>query len=228
MTTLCWCGRCGTEHPEDARCPTETEPDGLETPVWRITVETPRGPQGYGVLVSAVGQRWRARILTYPNVMWTVPGGGSSIKFFGRTAEDAERQAVAFIRRHCAERSYLMRDELEPLDLGPGGPRVAAGARDVRFPRFDRRLPVRYGLNRPTLDGKTVNISESGLFVATRRPLIEGTLAGLLLELEHCKVPLRGSVVWNRIVPSFGRDAGMGLVLLQPPTIYLRYIKALG
>jgi hypothetical protein len=186
--------------------------------------------QGFGVLVAAAGERWRARILTYPNVLWTVPGGGSSIKFYARSVEEVERKAIAFIRQHCAVRSYVLRDELQPVGLDeflrahPGDPADAV----VREPRFRRVLPVRFGLSRPTVIGRTGNLSESGLFVTTPHPLGEGALAGLLLELEHSKVPLRGSVIWNRALPGLGRDPGMGLVLLNPPTIYVRYVQALG
>lgn len=227
--TLAWCALCGIEHPTDARCPAGLEAGGDETIAWRVTVETPRGMQGYAVLVAAVGERWRARILTFPNVMWTVPGGGSSIKFFARTPQEAERQAIAFIRAHCAGRSYVVRDELEPL-LSGVVPEVRLRSEDSPLvdPRFHRSLPVQFGVSRPTVVAKTVNISAGGLFVATARPLVEGMLAGLLLELEHCKVPLRGAVIWKRELPTLGRDPGMGLSLLSPPTIYVRYVQALG
>jgi hypothetical protein len=228
LSTLNWCALCGTEHSVEVGCSAEAQVSGPEREVWRAAVETPRGIQGHAVLVSAVGKGWRARILTFPNVMWTVPGGGSSIKFLGHTPEEAERQAVSFVRRHCGVRGHVMRDELEPVTvaLARGGGASARGS-VAGSPRFERELRVRYGLNRPTIVGQTANISESGLFVVTRKPLPEGAFTGLLLEMEHCKVPLRGSVVWNRCVPGFGRDAGMGLSLLKPPTIYLRYVEAL-
>ena len=223
-----WCACCGTEHAAESGCPRVSEISNSEVPVWRVAVETPRGIDGYGVLVAPMGNSWRARILTYPNVMWTVPGGGSSIKFVGRTPEEAERLAVAFIRRHCGERSYVMRDELEALpdnhailDAGKKYPTHAD-------PRFQRKLPVRFGEARPTIVGKTGNLSETGLFVHTRHPLVEGVLAGLLLELEHCKLPLRAQVVWQRVLPEPGREPGMGLELLKPPKIYVRYVQALG
>jgi hypothetical protein len=226
--SISWCRLCGSSHPRDARCPGIEVPTGPEFAAWRVSVETPRGIQGYAVLLAPAGNQWRARILTFPNVMWTIPGGGCSMKFVGRTADEAEAPAVAFIRRHCAERSYLMRDELEPLPDGvlARGPAHGVDA-IVLDPRFERALPVRFGLNRPSVVGSTGNMSRAGLFVATQRPLVEGAFAGMLLELEHCKVPLRGSVIWQRLLRQPGRDPGMGLELLDPPRIYLRYVDAL-
>ena len=238
MQSYPWCPTCGTQHASENDCPPRLVPDGPEDEVWRVSVETPRGVQGHGVLVAAVGRAWRARIMTFPNVMWTVPGGGSSIKFFGHSPEDAERQAVAFVRLHCGRLGHVLRDELEPVATSVSAPRPvrlhlprAAPSADegavVVPPRFDRELPVHYGVNRPSVEGTTANLSERGLFVTTRRPLPQGALAGLLLEMEHCKVPLRGAVVWNRVIPDLGREAGMGLELLRPPTIYVRYVRAL-
>ena len=226
--SITWCMVCGSRHSPEARCPGIEVGTGAEFTAWRVSVETPRGIQGYAVLLAPAGNLWRARILTFPNVMWTIPGGGCSMKFVGRTADEAEAPAVAFIRRHCAERSYLMRDELEPLPDGYVARGPACGADAIGLdPRFDRALPVRFGLNRPNVVGSTGNISRAGLFVATPRPLAEGAFAGMLLELEHCKVPLRGSVIWQRLLRQPGRDAGMGLELLDPPRIYLRYLDAL-
>ncbi len=64
-------------------------PTGPEERRWQIAVETPRGIEGYGVLVAPSGNRWRARILTFPNILWTIPGGGTSIKFLARSETTA-------------------------------------------------------------------------------------------------------------------------------------------
>jgi Tfp pilus assembly protein PilZ len=74
---------------------------------------------------------------------------------------------------------------------------------------------------------RTFNLSAGGMFVATEHPLSEGQLVGLLLELEHCKLPLRGSVVWQRRTSGPGRPTGMGLRLLNPPEPYVKYVDAL-
>ena len=75
-----WCLLCCTDHPSEGRCPGELMATGPEQRGWKVTVETPSGFQAYGVLVAESGKYWRARILTYPNVLWTTPGGHGSMK----------------------------------------------------------------------------------------------------------------------------------------------------
>ena len=64
----------------------------------------PRDIEVYGALVAPAGRLWRARILTYPNTLWAIPGDGGPMKFVGGTPQAAERQAIAFIEEHCAKR----------------------------------------------------------------------------------------------------------------------------
>jgi hypothetical protein len=218
-----WCPICCTDHPAQARCPGELPATGPERHAWRVSVETPRGMQGYGVLVAPSGERWRSRILTYPNVLWVVPGGAGTLKFTGRTAEEAERKAMTFIREHCVAKGYLMRDDIAPVGAGESAPR----AQGPQHPRYLRSLPVRFGHNRPTIRGATRDLSEGGLFVVTDVPVSPGAQLGLLLELEYGPVPLRGAVAWSQAAARAGRPAGMGVKLLDPPTIYVRYVRAL-
>ena len=219
-----WCLACGTRHLAAERCPGELKPTGPERAGWKGAAETPRGVEGYGVLLAETGKRWRARILTFPNVLWAVPGGtAGSIKFVGPTADQAERQAITFIREHCATKGYRLRDEIE-LESRPTT--WLDGSVEAP-PRYDRILPVRFGPEAPRLFGRTRNLSEGGLFITTGEPLIPGALAGLLLELEHCKLPLRGSVVWSRDAPTSSGPAGMGLKLHGAPETYRRYVQAL-
>jgi len=194
-----------------------------------VAAETPEGVRGYGVLVAEAGARWCARIVTFPNILWMVPGGGEPIKFLARSEDETMRQAIDFIRQHCVAKGYLMRDEvqyLEPLrrSVAMGGLKTFAGR---IAERYERRLPVRFGRSRPNILGHTGNLSEAGLFVATLTPLVGGDAIGLLLELEHCKVPLRGAVAWRRAQRVSGRDCGMGLRLVNPPTVYVDYVRAL-
>jgi len=226
MTLASWCRVCGADHPQDRGCPGEWRPSGPELPGWKVSVETPGGFVGYGVLLAPTEDRWLARILTFPNVLWTIPGGRATLKFLGRTEREAEAKAVAFIRSHCIGLGYTMRDEIGL---------VADAAHAVRRPdvmgsprRYSRRLPIRFGRSRPIVQAETGNLSESGLLVVTEHPMAGGDLVGLLLELEHGKVPLRASVVWNRYSISRGLVPGMGLQLLNPPAMYTRYVDALG
>ena len=169
--------------------------------------------------VARADEHWRARIVTFPNILWVVPGGGETMKFYGRTEEQARRLAADFVREHCVEKGYLMRDEVEFAgklhrpgisDFGATGSRSTVAA-----PRYGRRLPVRFGVSVPTHMGYTANLSETGLFIATLKPPGSGALLGLSLELEHCKVPLRGSVAWQRDAGSPVGEHGMGMKLVR-------------
>ena len=86
---------------------------------------------------------------------------------------------------------------------------------------------VRFGRSRPTLQGYTANLSSTGLFIATESILSDGELLGLTLELEHCKVPLRASVAWQRAVVRSSWPQGMGMRLVSPPPVYVDYVRAL-
>jgi len=232
-----WCSVCCTEHSSETRCPGELIATSEETEGWRVSVDTLKGVEGYGVLLARSGRAWRARIVTFPRMLWTVPGGGGAIKFIGPTREAAQAKAIGFIRGHCTTRRYIMYDQLEPVpesqDSGrqvlPVGSSIhrPAAPRALRDPRIPRILPVRFGENLPTLFGRTGNLSASGLFLRTESPMDVEKLVGLILELEHIKVNLRGSVVWACAVPGQARPSGMGLRLLKPPGDYVSYVRAI-
>ena len=113
-----WCRTCCTEHDRVRECPGDLRATGPERHGWRVHVETPRSHEAYGVLVAPAGELWRARILTFPNILWTIPGGGGSMKFVGRSPQEAERKAIGFIERHCDERDYQRLDQLAPVASG--------------------------------------------------------------------------------------------------------------
>ena len=218
-----WCGLCGTHHAAAQRCPRQLEASGPERVVWRVAVETPQGLRGIGVMLAACGARFRARVLTFPNVLWVAPGGRETIKFIARHEDEARQRAIDFVRAHCLMKGHVMRDEIAPA--GDVKRRVTVGIPPP--PRYQRRLPLRFGRSRPTIPAVTGNLSEAGLFVVTHAPLAGGELLGLALELEHCKVPLRGAVSWARRDAPLGAECGMGLSLINPPEVYVRYVKAL-
>jgi len=229
-----WCPVCSSDHPPGARCPGDPQPVKPEVDAWRVAVETSEGVRGYGVLLADVGERWRARIITFPRTLWSVPGGRQTMKFFGRTPAAAQDRATAYIRQHCVTRGELMRDELELASVVGDStvrlarPRIVRAEQVQREGRYARILPVLYGENVPNFRARTGNMSRSGIFVATSRPCEYGDLVGLMLELEHGKVPLRGSVIWQRPTTELGHPPGMGLSLLNPPRMYASYVDALG
>jgi hypothetical protein len=91
-----WCPVCGTAHGDPMLCPGELRATGAERPGWRVQVETPLGHEAIGVLVAPCRDLWRARVLTYPNVLWTLPGGRATIKFVG-AREPEETGRVLYI-----------------------------------------------------------------------------------------------------------------------------------
>lgn len=222
-----WCLVCGTEHAASARCPGEIVATGAEQRGYKVNAQTPRGMEAYGVLLAPVGDRWRARVMTFPRVIWMVPGGTATLKFVAKSAQEAERRAARFIREHCLALGYVLRDELALADVGQTAIAAVRPGIGPQFPRFHRTLPLRFGQNRPTLVARTRDISEAGMFVVTDIPHAVEQLLGVQLQLEHCAVPLRASVVWVRRVPEHDRPAGMGLKLHQPPPVYVNYVRAL-
>ena len=224
-TVLAWCRVCGTRHEQRSDCPGELRPTGPERHGWRVTVETPHGIEAYGVLVADCDGVWRARILTYPNVLWCAPRGEGTIKFIGATPAEAEDRAVTFVLEHCRERGFTVRDAAVgvPSDALPNeSATVAPALRKVRF------LPIRFGECRPSNLAKTGNLSETGLFVLTPEPADPGTSLSMTLTLgEEVRLDLAGRVVWRRKDHFVGRVPGMGVQLPVPPQDYLEYVRTL-
>ena len=225
MATL-WCSICGSSHAKSEDCPGDLRATGPERHGWRVAVETPRGIEAYGVLVAPSYDLWRARILTYPKILWTIPGGSSTLKFVGASARDVEAQAIAFIQGHMRARGYKPRSV--PDTVRPGG--VPAEARPgVKAPgpelRKIRSLPVRFGSGPTLFSAMTVNVSASGLFVNTLVPMDPGLGVRVFMSLDVGAFGMRGEVVWNRRRPMLGRPAGMGVRLIAPPHGYVDFVR---
>lgn len=224
-----WCPVCHTRHAARKDCPGELLATGPERHSWRVQVRTSTRTEAYGVLVAESGERWRARILTYPNILWSVPGGRGTIKFVGDTAQDAEKAAIDFVLEHCRERDYEVAQqsptvESRPLDTEPAPVQQPRGSRDSRHLRS---LVIRYGPEKTDRVGMTSDLSKSGLFIITDEPLPAGSDVKMLLELDRYSVPLGGKVAWRRSKAEQGRPAGMGIQLKTPPNVYARYVGSL-
>ena len=71
----------------------------------------------------------------------------------------------------------------------------------------------------------TSDLSRGGLFVITDRPLSADRGVRLRLDLGDFEVPLRGRVAWTRLKAEPDRPVGMGVQLINPSPMYLRYVK---
>jgi hypothetical protein len=223
-----WCLHCCTMHREGARCPGELLATGVERHGWRIGVVSTNRTSVCGVLLAPAGQRWRARIITYPNVLWVVPGGGT-MKFVARTPEEAERLAVRYIKEHCRIRGWITKTEIPLVDSGCiDSEQDAAALASEEVQSAQRKLhrtPIRYGIERPTTRSRTGDLSEGGLFVLTSEPLPVNTDLRLYISLNGFGLPLRGTVQWNRAEPDEGRPPGMGIRLHHPHPRYVAYVR---
>lgn len=229
-----WCLVCFTRHTGDTKCGGDRPISGPERNGWKAVVETPHSMEAFGVLVAPAGELWRARILTYPRALWTVPGGHGIMKFYAKTPQLAEGQAIRFIEEFCALRGYTMRHGLELSAVaharGPLAPTAAAlraAPATTVAPRWPVVLPVLYGAEQPTLRAVTRNVSETGLFVQTPSPIAEGRKVSLQLTMTANRLPLQGTVAWSRARLQPGRPPGMGVHLITPSRAFLEYVRTL-
>ena len=223
-----WCGTCGTEHPDPRTCPGELRPTGPETPGWRVVVETPFGNEAIGVLLAPSHDVWRARVVTYPNILWTVPGGRGTIKFVGETREDAERRAIEFVNEHVHVKRYLRRDGLTTVaEAAQPRPAIPPAALCATSNRKTRCLPVRFGIDRAGTRGTTVNLSDEGMFIGAADPADGGRAIHIHLVVNGHTLPMRGLVMWSRRRQEPGRPLGMGVRLSQPPPFYQSFVASL-
>lgn len=214
-----FCAVCGSAHGELDICPGDVRATGAERAGWRVRIETPFGHQDIGVLLAPSYDRWRARIVTYPNVLWSAPGRRGTLKFVGDTLEQAEAQAIAFVERHVRAKRY-------PLPTAVHSPRgVRPGLTAAR--RKSACLPVRFSLDHAITRGSTVNLSAEGMFVAVAAPVEGGQTLLIHLDMVGHTLPLRGLVMWNRIQAGKHHPAGMGVRLSEPNRIYQSFVAGL-
>jgi Tfp pilus assembly protein PilZ len=94
-------------------------------------------------------------------------------------------------------------------------------------PRKPRSLPVRFGVDRASLRGMTVNVSTEGMFVRVPTPEDGGQSILIYLDLDGHTLPLRGLVMWSRLRAEPERPAGMGIRLSEPPALYQSFVASL-
>lgn len=224
-----WCAVCCSRHAAGASCPGPLMATGPERHGRRFQFVQGSRVEQCGVLIAEAGEYWRARILTYPNMLWSVPGGRGTIKFAGSTPEAAEQLAVAFIREHGKARGMTLSEAGETVEAGPVEPERAAtqapcGSKEERHPRV---RPIRFGEEKAVQAARTADFSHGGVFIVTDHPLPQGRRLKMVLDLESYTIPLTGTVSWVRTRPEPGRPAGMGIRLVRVPPLYTRYVDAM-
>src|SRR5262249_32163060 len=73
----------------------------------------------------------------------------------------------------------------------------------------------------------TENLSETGLFIATRDPLPSGSRLDIDLKLPGLTAHLEAVVVWTCAQNGEGRKPGMGVGLIEPPPAYRALVRSL-
>lgn len=226
-----WCTVCDTRHEKRGDCPGELRITEPERYGWRVLVHTGSRSEVYGVLVAPTHEHWRARVLTFPNMLWCVPGDRGTVKFVGKSAGEAESAAIEFIKEHCAQRGYALLGEPAQVEAKAAAeqasPEDAGGPEILGRQRFLKLLPVRFGVDKPTRVGRTADLSSGGLFIITEEPLSAESRVKMRLDLEGFDVPLTGRVAWNRPKAEEGRQAGMGIHLDHAPPMFQRYVDRL-
>jgi hypothetical protein len=223
-----FCSVCGSLHGDLESCPGDLRATGAEKPGWRVRVETPFGHEEIGVLLAPSHELWRARIVTFPNVLWSAPGRRGTLKFVGDTPEQAEAQAIAFVERHIKAKSHQRRDL-----AAPAHPPIVSLAADSARPVFaaavrkSRCLPVRFSVEHAIARGVTVNLSAEGMFVGVVSPVEGGRTLLIHLDIHGHTLPLRGLVMWNRRRAERECPAGMGIRLSDPTSLYQSFVSGL-
>jgi uncharacterized protein (TIGR02266 family) len=221
-----WCVVCCTRHRSAKDCPGNLLATGPERHARKFAVSQNKRLEFYGVLIAEAGEVWRARIFTYPNMLWSVPGGRGTVKFCGASATEAEAKAIEFLEEHCTRRRYTMVEAADDLSPGRVGAEDASeknpqGGKEERHPC---KVPVRFGVDKATQAATTANLSVGGIYVATDKPAPKGTRLRILLNVQAYTIPLIGVVAWVRPNEEPGKPKGMGVQVESPPALYQRYV----
>lgn len=218
-----WCTVCCTRHTPGGECPGTLLATGPERHAHKFSVAQKDGRlEYYGVLVAEAGDYWRARVFTYPNMLWSVPGGRGTVKFIGATAKEAETRAIEFLEEHCEARGSTMQEAAR--ETSAGQEQTANDEQLFKEERQPCKVPIRFGMEKATQVATTANLSSGGIYVATDKPVEKGKRVRMLLDVQAYTIPLVGTVAWVRVREEPGKPKGMGVQLHQPPALYQRYV----
>ena len=110
------------------------------------------------------------------------------------------------------------------------GPTIRAMQRDQRATRFIRRLETEFTSNGSTRRALSSDLSETGLFIRTIKPLVEGTQLDLKIYLSAEKYCLLRGIVTRSIRTAEPRltKNGMGVRLTSVDSAYLQLLNEMG
>ena len=223
-----WCTVCCTRHAPDGDCPGSLLATGPERHTRKFTSLTKDNHvEYYGILIAQAGDHWRARIFTHPDVLWRIPDGAGAVKFAGATAKDAESRAIEYMEEYCDEHECTTTETLEdktPFRVdADDAPRKAPGT--GKEDRHPCKVPIRYGEEKATQVATTANFSASGIYIATDRLIEKGKRVRMSLSVDVYTISLVGTVMWVRREDEPGKPKGIGVQLVKPPALYLRYVE---
>ncbi len=89
-----------------------------------------------------------------------------------------------------------------------------------------KRFPVAFLCGTQTYRGRSSDISNSGLFIRTRKPLKPGVSVKMVLEMDnHCKIALKGISARATLTQFASFKNGMGVKLTSAPAAYEELLK---
>jgi hypothetical protein len=222
-----FCEKCMCIH-EGSRCLRDPRASAPERHGRRIAAETTAGlKEIHGALIAPVDGRWRARLLTYPRTLWTYPGRPVTMKFIADGPVIAETMAVDFLLKHLAERGDQIIDSDMKVTVDTFDQEVRNKAAVRSEVRKLNSTFVEFGVKPPWVEAETADMSERGLFIVTEEMYPKQTLLKIFLNIESCRMPLKGVVTWQRKRSSPGRPQGLGIQLIGPPALYTHYVEKL-
>ncbi len=221
-----WCAVCGSRHDLGPPCPGVLEASGPERFGWRVALEGDHRTDEVAVLVAPSDEFWRARVLTLPNMLWSAPGQrGMTLKFVGHSAKDVEETAKKYIRLFATRRGMTVRPATSVKKQALKADGVKGNGENQRMLYT---IPIKFGEQLADRVGLTGDLSNAGLFIATKQPLPQGRRLRLVLEIDQARLPLQGTVIWVRSHQEEGREPGMGIQLHGTPALYRHYVARLG
>jgi uncharacterized protein (TIGR02266 family) len=101
--------------------------------------------------------------------------------------------------------------------------------RDKEIARMTKRLPLKFSVGESESIAFSSNISNSGLFIRTRKAYPPGTKLKISLEADNNNtIELEGEVAWSLKTGSTSFKNGMGIKLSNIPQSYIDLVKKLG